>query len=321
MIDKSNWCIKITKENKDSVINYINEKHNKSWVGDIGFYYGVKNTYHMDSEAARYEPFTNVITFEEFKDYILNEKQEIKMKFKNKFTVQGNESLLKAFEEETKKIGWVFRNKINWVQGANTSIIYEGNATDSCNWANHTGSCKVYTLPNDWDKALELAKEVIEEIPEYVELLEEYCGYKKGDIAKVIGEEVNGYIVNVPNRVSFSGYSPNVWYGKGQFKPSTKEAYEAQQVKTLVIGDKDYRVNISKDKILLNVPGGEYFDIMILKNMLNPVFVNCAEKLNSYKVEFKEFNTIEERIIKIGCSYFSPKEIQLVVDTYKSLNP
>jgi hypothetical protein len=68
-------------------------------------------------------------------------------------------------------------------------------------------------------------------IGNYVELLENAWGYKKGDIAEITGLEVkdNDYIVVfVPNRNSSSNYTPNVAYRKTAMKLSTKEAYDKQ---------------------------------------------------------------------------------------------
>ena len=70
----------------------------------------------------------------------------------------------------------------------------------------------------------------LNETPEYVELLEDSNGFKKGDIAKVIKIYSSGYEVFVPNRISISDLNPNVWYIKSETKPSTKEAYEKQNI-------------------------------------------------------------------------------------------
>ncbi len=81
---------------------------------------------------------------------------------------------------------------------------------------------------NDW--------KLVQEIPEYVELLIDCYGYIKGDIAKVVKElnSISYYEVNVPSRVSSSKLKPNVGYKIVDVKPSTKETYLKQELKNSI---------------------------------------------------------------------------------------
>ena len=63
-----------------------------------------------------------------------------------------------------------------------------------------------------------------------VELLMDTCGFKKGDIADVIRKEGGGYVVNVPGRVSTSGYAPDVWYNKQFVKVISVETWKRYEV-------------------------------------------------------------------------------------------
>ena len=153
-------------------------------------------------------------------------------KFKNKFAVTGKPSLLKAFAEELIALEYK-RNSIFGKYQPDCSFIinnFGGQGKEVFGYNQQEKCNPVYTLPQDWDKALAKAAEVEEEIPEYVEVTINYFGYKKGDICKVIEKEEDGdIIVYNPNRISYSRYTPNVCYVIKNTKPSTKEAYDKQQ--------------------------------------------------------------------------------------------
>lgn len=84
-------------------------------------------------------------------------------------------------------------------------------------------------LPDGHEDKLPVKEEVKDGIPEYVKLLTDGWGFKKGDIAKVVElSKQDNYIVFVPNRNSTSALKPNVSYCKDDVEISTKEAYEAQ---------------------------------------------------------------------------------------------
>jgi len=63
---------------------------------------------------------------------------------------------------------------------------------------------------------------------EYVELDIDFCGYKEGDIAKVINTDGSVFEIFAPNRKSQSSFTPNVFASRTYLNPSTKEAYDKQ---------------------------------------------------------------------------------------------
>jgi hypothetical protein len=176
-------------------------------------------------------------------------------KFKNQLGIKGSFSLLKAFSEELENIGYKAHSKSNIDTARRYGIMqinqYGGNGIYGY-WSNldHM-DCNptILFLPQDWNKALQLASETEEIIPEYVECIVDSakndCGtsnIEKGRIVKVSKEYAPSskdrfYTVspgdlkiiakNYPwkddNSLAGTGY----YYFK-DFKPSTREAYEAQ---------------------------------------------------------------------------------------------
>lgn len=66
-IDKNNWCVKITRDNKEILQSYLNQLYYyKDW--SIGAYYGFHNGNQDGSKIKWCEP----ITTEDFQIYILN---------------------------------------------------------------------------------------------------------------------------------------------------------------------------------------------------------------------------------------------------------
>jgi hypothetical protein len=64
-----NWCIKLDAENRDVVIQYLNEKYICQIKANINGYYGGDNKNWIWSD----KPFGTELTFEEFKTHILGE--------------------------------------------------------------------------------------------------------------------------------------------------------------------------------------------------------------------------------------------------------
>ena len=68
--DENNWYIKITKENKQVVINYFKSKTSKEWKYSIGYIYGKVNG-QVDSACREGKE----LTFEQFNKYIINSEK------------------------------------------------------------------------------------------------------------------------------------------------------------------------------------------------------------------------------------------------------
>lgn len=118
--------------------------------------------------------------------------------FKNKLSVKGSRSLLKAFAEELDKLGYKkdkMSGDINWLLTPTAIICNYDKARYG--FHNHDGISeqRIYVnLPQDWNKGLELAAEIEEEIPEYVECINTYHDqFTKGKVYKVDKERVSTF--------------------------------------------------------------------------------------------------------------------------------
>jgi hypothetical protein len=97
--------------------------------------------------------------------------------FKNEFGVEGSTSLIKAFKAEVESLGWIYdENFTRWddLSNRDNPLLYFCVDDNSTMKRNHfsLSACdnkeRIFILPQDWSKALELASEVEETIPEYV---------------------------------------------------------------------------------------------------------------------------------------------------------
>lgn len=112
-IDKNNWCIRITPENRIKVTSYLNSTFNTIWSGDIDTYYGVRNGVHTTKEAVCPAPFCKAITYSEFKQYILNEVPEASNE-----SEAPNKWYIKPIEKQ-------FEVVRNWAKQKNPDTVYE----------------------------------------------------------------------------------------------------------------------------------------------------------------------------------------------------
>lgn len=162
-------------------------------------------------------------------------------KFKNRLNVHGSTSLINAFAEEVEKLGY----KVEF-EYPNSNVItsYLDNVFIARN-CNREVSEKfgeigtiILNLPKDWDKALQLAAEVEEEVPEYVEWIANIgCGksgfmcnessFKKGKIFCTLTDKLPPSGLGKGSKYWKEALTEE-WYSQN-FKPSTKEAYEAQK--------------------------------------------------------------------------------------------
>lgn len=122
--------------------------------------------------------------------------------FKNSFIVEGPKNLLLAFSKDCKEIGWETSScdsgdKLSFGGNDGKSQI----TPNTYIWFNYirnkTGK-KIYTLPNDYSRTLEVAKETIEEAEEHIlkQAIEE-SGLKIGD--KISGQILNKYTSIIGN--------------------------------------------------------------------------------------------------------------------------
>ena len=151
-------------------------------------------------------------------------------KFKNeRWVINGPVSLLKAFKEELDTIGireekcWNYSREL----GVDTERIILGSHTEGYGYYSTTmNDYKNFYLPQDWQEALDYVSEEVKEIPEYVEcIVNNFSYYLKGQISKV---DDKGQIEDLDGEYTDFMKWPR---DKKCFKPSTKEAYEAQKPK------------------------------------------------------------------------------------------
>lgn len=158
------------------------------------------------------------------------------------FIESDSEPLIRAMWSELKQLGYITKaddyslDAIELNYNAITNKFVD-HASENNNLEDYKSLCasdtvggaKEFTLPEDWDAALAFAKEQIESfdkpLPEYVE-----C----------ISSETNGFTVgkiyNFPNPIDNDGVkiyidilNVSIW----KFKPSTKEAFDAQNKPTV----------------------------------------------------------------------------------------
>ena len=124
--------------------------------------------------------------------------------FKNEFGVRGSVALIKAFKSEVESLGWKYDEDFTkWSdlpKRGETPLLYFCVDDASSMKRNHfslSSSNNVLNLPEEWSKAIQLASEIEEEIPEYVKCL---------DIDRVNGHSRAFY--SIPGRIyKYNGMS------------------------------------------------------------------------------------------------------------------
>lgn len=152
-------------------------------------------------------------------------------KFKNQLFVKGPLSLLKAFVEELKKIGYTDQIVIDdLVEG----ISLQTNRGDSSGRYIFTHKTvrepyqlvHVISLPDQWHLGLKLASECEVVVPEYIKCKKSHSDeFTKGRIYKT---KVNTSTERFYNVYKDDSGESNGWQSSN-FLPSTKEEYEAQE--------------------------------------------------------------------------------------------
>jgi len=232
-------------------------------------------------------------------------------KFKNTFGVVGTKALIKAFAVEAELLGWKFdsvnRTKEDiGVSPKNLWFCASDNKTLSLKpghyWCDEATNAQ-YTLPQDWELALKAASEVVEDkpkvvVPEYAKCNKTggYYDVTEGKIYKVIKFEEN---YNGLNRITITNDNGkdegigNVFPGNGaqhtDFVLSTKEAYDAQNMPKIIVGE--YYVNKHKN---------DPWTIFIAKS-LNGKNIITKEYLNTeVRAFFKSFNTTLDKNTRLA---------------------
>lgn len=236
------------------------------------------------------------ISFEDFKELVLNVKQN-KEEIMNKkdFTIEGSISLKKAFIEESKL------------------PIYNEKSYDYAyltNWDNNKGlqgdtvqSSIHFILPQDWTKALEYVKEYFKEEPKF----------KVGSFITTTG----GNTYKITEIRDGNYYHKNGYNFPSQVRPATPGEIKSVQTKTLVLGDKQVKVTVSKGKI--EAEGGE-IPIKYLQHLYKIMCNVVDEPLNWRLTRTSITTNIQFPTVKLGCTTFTTDDVEKVIKTYEELN-
>lgn len=262
-----------------------------------------------------YRPEAQIINFNQV---IFEENMKEKQKTQT-FIIKGKKHYLLSFEQDLKEIGYYFENTLVENKYIHNSKIKFGKTNDYtrlCYLSENWKADKTFNLPEQYSEALQFCKEQLkiaeeyfkEEIPEYIECLKDIVGgntITKGKIYKVIKEDCNnyqyGFINNNNNRDGFS---------KLYFRPSTKEAYEAQN--RLTFGGNEVTIHISEDTCRIQCKGevGTYEELLKIYNKYKDEKLTFGSK-STY---FKGYN-----VLTIGCTAGSLEEIEKIINRCKEL--
>lgn len=221
-------------------------------------------------------------------------------KFKNKIAVTGTPTLKKAFRDELLELGYEWKAMDREDFDCPYLINYWSGEFGLGNYP--VKMYTVYKLPEQYDEALKAASEVDEEIPEYVEFIDTA---HKGKIVKVVEWTPHVYC-----RVRFFNGDKSEPF-KYLVKPSTKEAYDAQNrpvSETLILGTSNVKITIYKDGTIIaeNKNGTIKMIKQLIEQMQNAPFIGKWDSIYT--------------TIKIGCSTFTLDELKQIVTAYDKLN-
>jgi hypothetical protein len=141
----------------------------------------------------------------------------------------------------TKKIGYIW-NTPRFDDCNENCINFQRKSRGTLGFYKRQNSL-IYSF-DEWCKEFNHTFDEFEGV-EYVELLTNSFGFKRGDIAKIFNDSHN-FEVFVPNRVSSSAYSPNVLYVRDNLKPSTKAAYDKQHA-TVTLDTSGGMIGLNKE--------------------------------------------------------------------------
>lgn len=172
-------------------------------------------------------------------------------KFKNSICVQGTHILIEAFAKELLNLGYkdCTIDRVNFIScttynskdGINDSFF---NCRDSYDKTLGMSGAIHLVLPQDWNRALELASELEEEMPEYVEITDGFgCWYKTGEIYKIYHADTKPGYLAYYNHPTDRAY----WIDSKQAKVISKEVYDKQQQE---LADKELLEKLIKESDL-----------------------------------------------------------------------
>jgi hypothetical protein len=312
----SRWCIKRTEETWKKITDYLNENCDRSYsYYNSEFPWITNNTNHNESESEKPKDAIE-LSFEEFNRYIL--KKETIMKSKENFQISGSKALKMAFLEEcdsmnipmTPGLKKDFKSKTDYIQNHTLLGNYE-------KWLGYPGSREdkvKFNLPEDYLVALDYVKNYYKE--------EEKFKFKVGDEVVVLNNKYNGDFkigtVGKITKIIENGKTPykvqtsvDYWWYNGieDLRLATKEEL-LPKIKTLVLGDQKLKIVISRSNEI-QVEGKE-LRIDELRSLLEVMNGENCFDADGWDVTFSS--------AKIGCCTFTKAELQLILNTYDTLN-
>ncbi len=145
---------------------------------------------------------------------------EIKPRFKNSFGVTGTETEIDLLKKHAISAGYNFKNT-----GYNRGLLWLEGYTKML-WNPVSLSHPIcLSTPEGWQRALSLAEEKEEEVPEYVKFI---CTYEKLTTGKIY--KFNRWGEGKMYMWIENDIGEDVGYATSQFELSTKEAYERQEL-------------------------------------------------------------------------------------------
>ena len=209
-------------------------------------------------------------------------------KFKNNFGVKGSLPLLKALKEEVEKLGWKYDNDFNSGHSkSNPDLYFNARRPKDAMKINHfsfsnASNCTIYTLPQQWDECLKAASELEEEIPEYIEFIDDtFTCFTEGVIYPL--NEEGRCQCNTGEYLSAMQYPKD----KKWMKPSTKSAYEKQQ--------KEFKIQKLLEEAARRYPVGTKFRCLVTNN-IETIPKNTTFKIDWGGIGNQIYSYVNERL-------------------------
>jgi hypothetical protein len=305
-----NWYLRVTNSNLKFLKDLPNYKHLN--LGDWSSITSINSGCDTINVPRNYTE----ISFEDFKELVLElnvkqNKEEIMNK--QEFTIEGCEALRKAFVEECgikTRSDTTISNQYSYLYPTVDNILQGHNIKADIH----------FILPQDWTKALEYVKEYFKEEPTFKVGQWIYRQWKFKDSDIDIFQIKGIYETQYDITDSYYRNGKLIQNGTGKCfieddkftdRLATPEEIKSVQTKTLVLGDKKIKVEISRGEIWAE------------NRKLSIELVNEALTLMSLETALHNNNTgwtITFPSIKIGCTVLSLDEVKLIKKTYKELN-
>ena len=232
------WEIMRDKNNYLVINAWMNKHHNRE-PKNYGYYeddHGIVNNVNLHKSCSK--EYTE-ITFEQFKEYVLNQPKQETMK-KEDFTIEGSEALKKAFVEES---GLTDNYLTPWNTSAYMCARAGGQKGFDAVLLKGSTRPNHFVLPQDWDKALQYVKEFFEEpkykVGDWVISTQKFMGAQQ--ILKI--DDVGDYVLSKQLNT----------FAEDVVRLATPKEIESAKTKTFKLGE--YTAVVDKDKVTIDGRG------------------------------------------------------------------